>query len=57
MFAGDACIAQFSEDKCWYRSEVLMVIPDGANTKVGVIFADYGTAEIVTMDRYLNISL
>ncbi|XP_019638854.1 PREDICTED: uncharacterized protein LOC109480923 isoform X1 [Branchiostoma belcheri] len=44
---GMSCIAQFSEDKGWYRAKVMKVEGDG----VEVIFVDYGNSEKV--DRSL----
>ncbi|XP_066272832.1 uncharacterized protein [Branchiostoma lanceolatum] len=40
---GMPCIAQFSEDKGWYRAKVIKVEGDG----VEVIFVDYGNSEKV----------
>ena len=44
---GQACCAQFSEDRQWYRSIVEAVSSEG----VKVHFVDYGNGETVTSDR------
>ena len=40
---GDLCIAQWSEDRRWYRGEVLAVDLEGSNLLAHVYFVDYGT--------------
>ena len=40
---GDLCIAQWSEDRRWYRGEVLATDLEGENLLAHVCFVDYGT--------------
>ena len=40
---GDLCIAQWSEDRRWYRGEVLATDLEGENLLAHVSFVDYGT--------------
>ncbi|RUS80335.1 hypothetical protein EGW08_011904 [Elysia chlorotica] len=43
---GRACIAQYSEDKAWYRGKIL----DASHEGVTVQFVDYGNSELVSAD-------
>nr|XP_042912960.1 RING finger protein 17 [Parasteatoda tepidariorum] len=42
---GEACIAKFSVDSCWYRAEVLNIYSE----KIKVNFVDYGNNEMVPL--------
>jgi len=46
---GEAVLAKFSGDGAWYRAKVGRVLPgaNGAESKVEVLYADYGNAETV----------
>ena len=47
-FLGQLCIANFSQDKIWYRAKVVHLAEDG---KVRVQFVDYGNEETMDASR------
>lgn len=48
---GSVCIAQFSEDNCWYRAKVISV--NGANAVV--LYSDFGNSEEVAVSSLKTI--
>ncbi len=44
MFLGQACIAQFSEDQNWYRSQIVGL---PGHRMVEVQYIDFGNKEVV----------
>ncbi|KAL5010751.1 hypothetical protein ScPMuIL_013056 [Solemya velum] len=51
---GLACCAQFSFDSCWYRA--LIVDIDAQTAQILVLYVDYGTSELVTIDRIRSLA-
>lgn len=50
---GELVCAKFSQDNCWYRAEVLAVIPSG---NIHVKFIDYGNSDEVTAGSVAKIT-
>lgn len=48
VFAGQACIGQYSEDECFYRAEIIAV----RHNLAAVLFVDYGSSEWLPFNRY-----
>lgn len=38
---GQPCIAVFPDDRCWYRAQILKILPDG----IGVRYVDFGNTQ------------
>ncbi|XP_061195891.1 RING finger protein 17-like isoform X2 [Saccostrea echinata] len=50
---GMMCCAQFAVDQCWYRG--LVITSPDHQSQVLVLYVDFGTSEIVTLDRVRSL--
>ena len=50
--AGQACLAKFSEDMCWYRAEVKELKSNG----IEVFFIDYGNSSVVNRADMVEVN-
>ncbi|XP_057365752.1 uncharacterized protein LOC130686636 [Daphnia carinata] len=44
---GLPCLALFPEDRCWYRAEILKMLPDG----IGIRYVDFGNTILMSNTR------